>query len=70
MIIDISYEITNCNIYPGDPKPSVNVIKDMNNGDSYNLSTFRKLSENPRLLNCRDESLYKFYQKQLLTLNY
>lgn len=33
-------------------------------------STFRKLSENPRLLNCRDESLYKFYQKQLLTLNY
>ena len=37
----------------------------------YNiLDEFRKLSENPRLLNCRDESLYKFYQKQLLTLNY
>ena len=31
---------------------------------------FRKLSENPRLLNCRDENLYNFYQKQLLTLNY
>ena len=37
---------------------------------SLPISLFRKLSENPRLLNCRDESLYKFYQKQLLTLNY
>lgn len=46
MIIDISYEITNCNIYPGDPKPSVNVIKDMNNGDSYNLSTFSMCAHN------------------------
>lgn len=34
------------------------------------FNELRKLSENPRLLNCRDESLYKFYQKQLLTLNY
>lgn len=46
MIIDISYEITNCNVYPGDPKPKVDVVNDMNNGDLYNLSTFNMCAHN------------------------
>lgn len=38
MIIDISQEITKCNVYPGDPIPKVNRVLKMENGDLYNLS--------------------------------
>lgn len=38
MIFDISQELTSCQVYPGDPKPELKKINDMNNGDQYNLS--------------------------------
>ncbi len=36
-IYDISQELINSNIYPGDPRPKLETIKDINN-DLYNLS--------------------------------
>ena len=46
MIIDISQEITQCKVYPGDPKPAINKINDMHNGDLYNLSTIFMCAHN------------------------
>lgn len=46
MIIDISQEITQCKVYPGDPKPTINKINDMHNGDLYNLSTIFMCAHN------------------------
>lgn len=46
MIIDISQEITKCNIYPGDPKPKVSKISNMENGDLYNLSQISMCAHN------------------------
>lgn len=46
MIIDISQEIKKCKVYPGDPRPEVNRICDMKNGDSYNLSSFSMCAHN------------------------
>ena len=37
-IYDISQEILNCDIYPGDPKPSLLFQKETSKGDLYNLS--------------------------------
>ncbi|MBQ3253993.1 MAG: cyclase family protein [Acholeplasmatales bacterium] len=45
MIIDISQEILTCRIYPGDPKPKLNKINDINN-DLYNLSEFSMCAHN------------------------
>ena len=45
-IIDISQEITNCKVYPGDPKTKVTKINDMENNDLYNLSTINMCAHN------------------------
>ena len=45
-IIDISQEITKCNVYPGDPIPKVLKVSDMNNGELYNLSEFKMCAHN------------------------
>lgn len=37
-IIDISKDITKCDIYPGDPDVSIEVVSSLSNGDSCNLS--------------------------------
>mgnify|MGYP003315885256 CR=1 FL=1 len=46
MIIDISQEITKCNVYPGDPIPKVNRVSKMENGDLYNLSEISMCAHN------------------------
>ncbi len=38
MIVDISQEILNCKVYPGDPAPKLDKLMDMHKGDLYNLS--------------------------------
>lgn len=38
-IYDISQPILGCNVYPGDPIPEKTSIKEMENGDLYNLSS-------------------------------
>ena len=38
-IYDISQEILNCDIYPGDPKPNLVFQKETSKGELYNLST-------------------------------
>ena len=45
-IIDISEELLGCEVYPGDPRPSVNKINDMARGDIYNLSTLSLCAHN------------------------
>ena len=45
-IYDISQEVLNCNIYPGDPVPESVKIYDMNNDDLYNLSSFSMCAHN------------------------
>lgn len=39
-IYDISQEIFNCEIYPGDPVPEKKLIKSILDGEVYNLSAF------------------------------
>ncbi|MBR5136863.1 MAG: cyclase family protein [Clostridia bacterium] len=45
-IIDISQEILNCNVYPGDPAPHMTQIADMAKGDLYNLTTLSICNHN------------------------
>lgn len=45
-IIDISQEILSCKVYDGDPAPSGERIKSMNNGEVYNLSVFSMCAHN------------------------
>ena len=45
-IIDISQELLSCRVYEGDPKPISERIKDMNNGEVYNLSVFSMCAHN------------------------
>lgn len=46
MIYDISQELFSCNVYPGDPKPELNRISDMEKGGLYNLSSFSMCAHN------------------------
>lgn len=46
MIFDISQEITNCKVYPGDPSPVINKISNMENNALYNLSTISMCAHN------------------------
>ena len=46
MIIDISQEITKCNVYPGDPIPKVNRVSKMEDGNLYNLSEISMCAHN------------------------
>lgn len=46
MIYDISQEVFSCQVYPGDPAPSKEVISDMKQGALYNLSAFSMCAHN------------------------
>lgn len=46
MIIDISQEITSCKVYPGDPKPNIIKINNIEKGDLYNLSAISMCAHN------------------------
>ena len=45
-IYDISQEVFNSNVYPGDPKPKSIIISSMDNGDLYNLTSFSMCCHN------------------------
>ena len=45
-IYDISQEIFNCQVYPGDPAPSKEILCSMEKGDLYNLTAFRMCAHN------------------------
>lgn len=45
-IYDISQEVFNCQIYPGDPIPKKNVLKSIEKGKLYNLTAFNMCAHN------------------------
>ena len=45
-IYDISQEIFSCQVYPGDPAPSREVLKSIENGEVYNLTAFSMCAHN------------------------
>ena len=45
-IIDISQEVLSCDVYPGDPKPEIQKLKSIEQGDLYNLSVFSMCAHN------------------------
>ena len=45
-IYDISQEVLTCEVYPGDPKPKLTVLRSFESGDVYNLSEFTMSAHN------------------------
>ena len=45
-IYDISQEVFNCEVFPGDPKPEKKICNSMEKGDLYNLSSFSMCAHN------------------------
>ena len=45
-IFDISQEVFNCQVYPGDPSPQKNMLNMMEKGDLYNLTEFSMCAHN------------------------
>ena len=45
-IYDITQEVFSCQVYPGDPKPEKKVLKSMENGEVYNLTSFSMCAHN------------------------
>ena len=45
-IYDISQEVFNCEVYPGDPAPENTILSSMENGDVYNLTAFSMCAHN------------------------
>lgn len=45
-IYDISQEVFGCQVYPDDPKPKKKIIKSMEKGEVYNLSSFSMCAHN------------------------
>ena len=45
-IYDISQEVFNCQIYPGDPKPKKEIINSIEKGDLYSLTSFSMCAHN------------------------
>ena len=45
-IYDISQEVFSCRVYPGDPKPTINKVLSMENGDVCNLTEFSMCAHN------------------------
>lgn len=45
-IYDISQEVFNCQVYPGDPAPEKEMLNSMEKGDLYNLTAFRMCAHN------------------------
>ena len=46
MLIDISQEIFSCNVYPGDPVPTMKRIQSIEQGDICNLTAFSMCNHN------------------------
>lgn len=45
-IYDISQEVFGCRVYPGDPAPEKHTLCSMENGELYNLTSFRMCAHN------------------------
>ena len=45
-IYDISQEIFSCQVYPGDPVPEKKMLRSIENGDLYNLTSFSMCAHN------------------------
>lgn len=45
-IYDISQEVFGCRVYPGDPVPEKHTLCSMENGELYNLTSFRMCAHN------------------------
>ena len=45
-IYDISQEVFDCSVYPGDPQPKRSTLSSMKDGDLYNLSAFSMCAHN------------------------
>lgn len=45
-IIDISKEVLSCEVFPGDPKPSLDMVNTIENGSEYNLSKIQMCVHN------------------------
>ena len=45
-IYDISQEVFSCQVYPDDPMPEKNMLKSMDKGEVYNLTTFSMCAHN------------------------
>ncbi len=45
-IYDISQEVFNCHVYPGDPIPEKKLLKSMEEGEVYNLTVFNMCAHN------------------------
>ncbi len=45
-IYDISQEVFSCQVYPDDPSPEKKLLKSMEKGDVYNLTTFNMCAHN------------------------
>ena len=45
-IYDISQEVFNCQVYPGDPAPEKKMLKSMEQGEVYNLTAFHMCAHN------------------------
>ena len=45
-IYDISQEVFNCQVYPGDPMPEKRELKSMEKGELYNLTVFNMCAHN------------------------
>ncbi len=45
-IYDISQEVFNCQVYPGDPSPEKKVLASIKKSDSYNLTAFSMCAHN------------------------
>lgn len=45
-IYDISQEVFNCKVYPGDPMPEKNVLNSMEKGELYNLTSLSMCTHN------------------------
>ena len=46
MIFDISQEVFNCQVYPGDPAPEKKLLSSMEKGGLYNLTAFSMCAHN------------------------
>ncbi len=45
-VYDISQEVLGCAVYPGDPVPKRSILQNMEQGDLYNLSSFKMCNHN------------------------
>jgi len=46
MVIDISQEVFGSKVYPGDPVPTMERVKSMEDGELYNLTAFSMCAHN------------------------